>query len=240
MGKMWARLSGFNLVTCCALVMIILGLASARMLFNKLSGVTLGMERAFGIKLQGTEIYEYPTINKLAAYLGDRESYMESKFSLADDARLDPDIVPPDGVRCIRLSEASTVLVTGATGFLGAFLLDELLRITGSNTNFYCLVRGRNFGEDHRSNRVLKTLKYYGLPGQTLQDRIVPVTGDLTRPQFGLGDGEYRQLSEEVDLIFHCAASVNYVYAYPAIKPHTVDGTLAVVKFACNAKAKPI
>ena len=68
----------------------------------------------------------------------------------------------------------------------------------------------------------------------------MPVNGDLTKSQFGLGNQEYQQLSEEVDLIFHCAASVNYVYPYPTIKPHTVDGTLAVIKFACNAKAKPI
>ena len=189
-------------------------------------GLTLGMEQTFGVKLQGTEIYEYPTINKLAAHLGDRESYMKLNISLTDEARLDPDVVPPSGVRRIRLSEASSVLVTGATGFLGSFLFDELLRSTGLNTKFYCLVRHRDCGENQRDNRMLETLKYYGLPGQTLQDRIVPVTGDLTQSQFGLEDGDYRQLSEEVDLIFHCAASVNYVYPYPAVKPHIVDGKL--------------
>ena len=203
-------------------------------------GLTLGMEHAFGIKLQGTEIYEHPTIDKLATYLGDRESHMESKFSITDDARLEPDVIPPEGVRIVGLSQASSIFFTGATGFLGPFLLNELLRSTSSNTKFYCLVRGRDSGEDQESNRVLETLKFYELPGQFLQERIVPIIGDLTNPQFGLGDEEYRQLSEEVDLIFHCAASVNYVYPYPAIKPHTVDGTLAVIKFACNAKAKPV
>ena len=165
---------------------------------------------------------------------------MESKLSLADDARLDPDIMPPHGVDCLRLSEASSVFFTGATGFLGSFLLDELLRHTGFQTKFYCLARSRDSGDDQRNNRVLEALKYYGLPGQNLQERIVPVTGDLTKSQFGWSAEEYRKLSEEVDLIFHCAASVNYVYPYPAIKPHTVDGTLEVIKFACNAKTKPI
>ena len=110
-------------------------------------GLTLGMERAFGIKLQGTEIYEYPTIDNLAAYLGDSESHMEAKFSLAEDAVLKLDIVPPRGVRSLVLSQASSIFVTGATGFLGPFLLDELLRSTGSNTKFFCLVRGRDSGE---------------------------------------------------------------------------------------------
>ena len=200
--------------------------------------LTLGMEQAFGIELQGTEIYEYPTINGLTAYLEDRGSQMDSNVSLADDSRLDPDIAPPQRISGTRLSEASSVLVTGATGFLGAFLLDELLRSTGQNTKFYCFVRSRGSGDDRQNNRILETLKFYGLPGQTLQDRIVPVTGDLTQPRLGLENDRYLQLSEEIDLIFHCAASVNYVYPYPAIKSHTVDGTTEVIKFACSVKTK--
>jgi thioester reductase-like protein len=86
----------------------------------------------------------------------------------------------------------------------------------------------------------VENLKFYGLPGQLSEDRIVPVTGDLSQPRFGLGKEEYQQLSENIDLIFHCAASVNYVYTYKAIKPHTVDGTREVIKFACHAKTKPI
>ena len=56
----------------------------------------------------------------------------------------------------------------------------------------------------------------------------------------GLDNDEYRRLAEEVDLIFHCAASVNYAYPYSAAKPHTVGGTLEVLKFACTAATKPI
>ena len=203
-------------------------------------GLTLGMERAFGIKLQGTEIYDYQTINKLAAYLGDRGSYMDSKIPLVDEARLDPDIVPSSSVSCNRLGQAASVFMTGATGFLGAFLLDELLRSTSQDTKFYCLVRGKDSRQEQTTNRVLDTLRFYGLAGQTLHDRIIPVTGDLTQHQFGLGDQDFNRLAEDIDLIFHCAASVNYVYTYTAIKPHTVGGTLELVKFACRAKTKPI
>ena len=203
-------------------------------------GLTLGIERTFGIELRGTEIYEYPTINELAAYLDDRGSLMESRVSLADDATLDSAISPPDVVRTTRLSEASSVLITGTTGFLGAFLLDELLRVTGDDTRFYCLVRDRASGQDRPTNRVLQALKFYGLAGQSLEDRIVPVNGDLTQPHLGLEEDEYEQLAKQIDLIFHCAASVNYVYPYATAKPHTVNGTLEVIKFACSAKAKTV
>ena len=67
--------------------------------------------------------------------------------------------------------------------------------------------------------------------------RLVP----RTRPFCcSVNDEEYRRLAEEIDLIFHCAASVNYAYPYSAAKPHTVGGTLEVLKFACTAATKPI
>ena len=202
--------------------------------------LTLGIEQVFGIELSGTEIYEYPTIGELSAFLEHRGPDMTSRTSLAEDSILDPGISPRGDARTTRLSEASSVLVTGTTGFLGSLLLDELLRNTGENTRFYCLVRDRNSGQGKPSNRVLETLKFYGLASQSADDRIIPVPGDLTLPQMGLDNDQYQELAGKIDLIFHCAASVNYVYPYSAAKPHTVGGTLEVLKFACSAKTKPV
>ena len=203
-------------------------------------GLTLGIEQTFGIELRGTEIYEYPTISELGAYLEERGPNMESRIPLAEDSILDPNISPGGAPRITRLSEASSVLVTGTTGFLGAFLLDELLRAAGTDTRFYCLVRDRDSGQDRSTNRVLDTLRFYGLADQSPEQRIAPIYGDLTRPRMGLDDEEYRRLAKEIDLIFHCAASVNYAYPYSAAKPHTVGGTLEVLKFACTDVTKPV
>ena len=202
--------------------------------------ITLGIERLFAIELSGAEVYEYPTIGELAAYLQHRGPNMESRASLAEDSILPPEISPKGAVRTTRLSEASAVLVTGATGFLGAFLLDELLRTTGQDTRFYCLVRDRTPGRGRRGNRVLETLKFYGLAGQSEEARIIPVAGDLTQPCLGLKDAEYRELADRIDLVFHCAASVNYAYPYSAARSHTVGGTLEVLRFACTATTKPV
>ena len=202
--------------------------------------ITLGIEQVFGIELSGAEVYEYPTIGELAEYLQHRGPNMESRAALAEDSILDPEISPKGAVRTTRLSEASSVLVTGSTGFLGAFLLDEMLRTTGQDTRFYCLVRDRTSGRGRPGNRVLETLKFYGLAGQSEENRVIPVPGDLTQPCLGLKDGEYRELAEKIDLVFHCAASVNYAYPYSAAKSHTVGGTLEMLKFACSATIKPI
>ena len=165
---------------------------------------------------------------------------MESRASLAEDSILPPEVSPKGAVRTTRLSEASAVLVTGSTGFLGAFLLDEMLRTTGNDTRYYCLVRDRTSGRRRPGNRVLETLKFYGLAGQSEENRIIPVAGDLTQPCLGLKDAEYRELAGKIDLVFHCAASVNYAYPYSAAKSHTVGGTLEVLKFACTATTKPV
>ena len=74
--------------------------------------LTLGIEQMFGIELKGTEIYEYPTISELGAYLENKGPNMESGISLAEDSILDPEIAPRGAPRITRLSEASSVLVT--------------------------------------------------------------------------------------------------------------------------------
>ena len=72
---------------------------------------------------------------------------MESSISLAEDSMLGPEILPRAKAGTTRLREASSVLITGTTGFLGSFLLDQLLRTTGQDTRFYCLVRDRDPGQ---------------------------------------------------------------------------------------------
>ena len=165
---------------------------------------------------------------------------MESKNPLAKDSVLAPEISPEGSARVTRLSEASSVLVTGATGFLGAFLLDELLRATGQSTRFYCLVRDRGSGSGNPGDRVMETQSFYGLADQSKEGRVVPVVGDVSKPQMGLDDEEYQELAEEIDLIFHCAASVDYTVPYEVARPHTVDGTKEVLRFACTARPKTL
>ena len=165
---------------------------------------------------------------------------MESRVSLAEDSLLDAEISPKGEAKTTRLSEASSILITGTTGFLGSFLLDQIFHATGRDTRFYCLVRDRNAGQDESSNRVMETLEFYGLDSRTAAERVVPISGDLTHPRMGLDNNQYQELAEEIDLIFHCAASVNYTYPYTVAKPHTVGGTVEALRFACTATPKPV
>ncbi|HEX5915034.1 MAG TPA: SDR family oxidoreductase, partial [Rubrobacter sp.] len=99
---------------------------------------------------------------------------------LEAEAVLDSEIRPNDASTASRLER---VLLTGATGFLGSFILSELLRRT--RTEVYCLVRAAEAEEGGKKLR--KALQAYALWDEELSSRIVPVVGDLSEPLLGLG-----------------------------------------------------
>src|SRR5947207_4972780 len=95
------------------------------------------------------------------------------------DAQLDPNIQPVGPAS--RRSDPQTVLLTGATGFLGAHLLQDLYQ--HSAATIYCLVRASN---DQEARQRLQTnfARYFA---HTLDpDRIRPLVGDQAQPQLGL------------------------------------------------------
>ena len=97
------------------------------------------------------------------------------------DAVLLSDIRP--GAPPAPASAAGRVLLTGATGFLGAHLLKTLL--TDTDAELLCLVRDRGSG-DESWRRVRRSLARYRLWDDAFSGRIHTVSGDLSRPGLGL------------------------------------------------------
>jgi amino acid adenylation domain-containing protein/thioester reductase-like protein len=119
------------------------------------------------------------------------------------------------------------VLVTGASGFVGAFLVDRLLRTTTARV--HCPVRARDHAAAH--SRVHTAFARFGLtPPDT--GRLVCFPADLSTPGLGLQPGHLTQLSSTVDLVFHAAAQVNFLYPYEALRAANVGGTREVVRLA--------
>jgi thioester reductase-like protein len=137
---------------------------------------------------------------------------------------LDPKTKPP------------AVFLTGATGFLGAFLLRELLAQTDASV--YCLVRPKA-GED-AATRVRRTLVDYGLWDECIRPRIVGVVGDLTEPLLGLSAVEFDALAGKLDAIYHSGAVVNFVESYDFHKRANVFGTQEVLRLASRGAPKPL
>ncbi|MEM7386321.1 MAG: thioester reductase domain-containing protein, partial [Verrucomicrobiota bacterium] len=125
-------------------------------------------------------------------------------------------------------SRPENILLTGATGFLGSHLLNELLRTTSATV--YCLVR-------KDVARILQALEEYGLWDDGFGSRVIPVNGDLAREGLGLGQTALRQLAEKVDLVLHNGAHVHHGLPYGSLRAANVLGTLQMLRFAFDSGA---
>ncbi|HYF62255.1 MAG TPA: thioester reductase domain-containing protein, partial [Herpetosiphonaceae bacterium] len=133
-------------------------------------------------------------------------------------------------------AEPEAILLTGATGFLGSFLLDELLRETGAE--IHCLVRAAT--PDQAAARLRSSLEGYGLWDEARAARIKPLPGDLARPDLGLDAAAWAGLAERIDVIYHNGAAVNFVYPYAALKAANVGGTAEILRVAGQGRVKPL
>ena len=130
------------------------------------------------------------------------------------------------------------VLLTGATGFLGPFLLTSLLRQT--DARIYALVRGANAENAAKRLRtaVAETSKRDAEFWRQFDRRVTAVCGDLDEPDLGLAPERWRELSEEVDTVYHNGAMVNYLFSYKRMRTANVLGTNAVLKLAFAGRPK--
>jgi thioester reductase-like protein len=71
-----------------------------------------------------------------------------------------------------------------------------------------------------------------------LERRVRIVCGDLARHNLGLKAEQWKHLSTQVQAVCHNAAAVNYVLGYDAMRPHNVDGTRELLRFAATGSLK--
>ena len=137
-----------------------------------------------------------------------------------------------------------TVLLTGATGFLGRFLaLEWLERLSLVGGKLICLVRANDQAEARaRLNRVFDSGDA-GLLGHyrdLAADHLEVVAGDKSEADLGLDQPTWQRLADTVDLIVDCAALVNHVLPYRQLFGPNVTGTAELIRLALSTKLKPI
>ncbi len=100
------------------------------------------------------------------------------------------------------------IFVTGATGYLGSYLVAGLL--TGYREPLNLLVRAKSDREARE--RLWQSLQLHlDFPEffEYLNSRITIFRGELTSERFGLSDDEYHSLVDTTNSLIHCAASLN-------------------------------
>src|SRR5262245_25947980 len=147
----------------------------------------------------------------------------------ADDVVLADDIT---GFSAPDPQTVSEVFLTGATGFLGAFLLRDLLQ---RGLVVHCLVRGAD--NDAALARLKDNLSAYELLDDIDLDRVRVHTGDIARPRLGMPADVYTELAGRIGAIYHSAAKVNFLTIYKWLRKSTVAATHEILRFACAAEA---
>jgi glycopeptidolipid biosynthesis protein len=140
-------------------------------------------------------------------------------------------------------AEVRTVLLTGATGFLGRYLaLEWLQRMELVDGTLVCLVRGES---DEEARGRLYTTFDSGDPHllahfeELAADHLEVLAGDKGAANLGLDDDTWRRLADTVDLIVDPAALVSGVLPYSALFGPNVVGTAELIRIALTGKLKP-
>ncbi|NES81670.1 MAG: amino acid adenylation domain-containing protein [Moorea sp. SIO2B7] len=196
------------------------------------------IREAFEINLSLRALFDYPSVSDLASAIDQAlvtGNYQSQTWDLDAEAALDPDIQPSTAIAPI-VSPMERIFLTGATGFLGTYLLSELL--TTTTATVYCLVRAEHI--DGGKERLLNKLEATGLWRENFTSRIIPIIGDLGTSRFGLSATEYNNLCQAIDVVYHAGAYVNHVWSYPLLKDANVLGTQEVLRLASLGKLKPV
>jgi amino acid adenylation domain-containing protein/thioester reductase-like protein len=191
---------------------------------------------AFGWTIALRMLFEAPTVAAFARAMRSTTPAAVVAANLADDVVLSPSIVPPPCAVWTPTSSARAILVTGATGFLGAFLLAELLDRT--EAPIYCLVRADDTA--HAGRRIRQALMHYQIWQERWRSRVIAVAGDLRAEQLGLSEADYEHLAGTIDTIYHAGAQVHYLHTYEMLKQANVHGTVEILRLACTSRLKSV
>jgi thioester reductase-like protein len=125
------------------------------------------------------------------------------------------------------------VLLTGATGFLGGYLLRDLLERTDAKVHVTMRARKR---QDAWDRLVEKTSRYFGRGFLDRHARRIHlVLGDLVEPQFGLDRQAFDALARTVDCVLHSAALTKHYGELSRFVKANVDATSHVCDLAYRA-----
>ena len=124
------------------------------------------------------------------------------------------------------------VVLTGATGALGAHVLDQY-RAKDSVAKIYCLVRGADEHAAHeRVNKALQQRKLKPLSTEGGDEKVVVLQATLSDAQLGLKNAMYEQIAREATVIMHVAWSVNFRMKLRSFVKDSIGGVTNLINLA--------
>lgn len=181
----------------------------------------------YKLNLTTQTFYKYPTVKTLAHYI-DKSDTLSKETAL----ELSPEFMHGDDENISNKDEnvLGNVFLTGANGFIGVHVLNELLTTTDSK--IYCLVRGANV--EFSKQRLYSSFEFYFNKNleKDYKNRVVVINGDIALPKLGLSDEDSLLLKENVSTVIHTAAIVKHYGNFNEFKQININGTKSIADFA--------
>ncbi|KXJ87112.1 male sterility protein [Microdochium bolleyi] len=190
-----------------------------------------------GHRLSQTVVFDHPSVGQLSKYL----------FALSDNQETEQDGAIEDEMRNLinkysrkpstaAGAPAISVVLTGATGSLGAHVLAKL--VTDQTVDkVYCLVRAKS--DDDAASRVrssmLQRRVYHGL-SLPQRRKIFSLPSDLSREDLGLSAEKLREVTASLGSVIHCAWSVNFNMRLSSFEQSNIAGVANLISLCVSTR----
>jgi thioester reductase-like protein len=218
---------------------------------DSLSAIALLASLSERFDVSASDIFSHTTIADQAANFQEAEVGRSARLlklkDLAKPATEDDDFrnreerysrarTEDEGLDTDTVTSFEHVLLTGATGTLGIYLLRELIDTTGATITAVVRAEDKHAAFErlaqHYKGRFDKDLS------EAAGDRLTVLTGDLERPGFGMATSTYAGLENTVDTILNSAALTSHYGEWEAFVAANITSVENLADFARKGKAK--
>jgi len=136
-----------------------------------------------------------------------------------------------------RTLAGKAILITGSTGFVGKVLVEKILRSCPEVGKIYLLIRGD--AQQRIQTELLQSQAFQVCESSHgsnflawANSKLVGINGDIQQKGLGLSQSDMKLLQDNVNLVVHCAASVDFKARLDIAVKQNVLGTLALFELA--------
>lgn len=169
-------------------------------------------------KLPQNVVFDHPSIEKLAAYLSGSSTQTSVEGEISSLVEKYSTFSAP------QVKQGKFVAVTGSTGSLGAHIVAQLVQ-DPSIDRVYCFVRAQD--ESSATRRTAESLIsrkiYHSLPLE-LRRKVISLPADLSKPDLGLPEPTYREITSSLRTVIHAAWSVNFNIRLSSFEKDNIAG----------------
>ncbi|TIC99604.1 Non-canonical non-ribosomal peptide synthetase FUB8 [Colletotrichum higginsianum] len=202
-------------------------------------------DRCGGVVIEARDIYSHASPIQLAGHILEAVAHGTSQGNGEDEAQshrlmdqlyrtMTQDLIRAKSGRPEPAKEQQTVILTGSTGNMGCYLLDELIR-NPRVKKVVCFNRSADGG----AGKQAKAMEERGLRQPAESGKVEFLHTNLAQPNMGLPEAVYSRLLREADRVVHNAWAVNFNMPLEAFRPH-IQGVRKLADFAAAADKRVV